>query len=301
MNAKGIIFVVVTTIYFPSNAQSILKNIIHKNSLDIKYKEVFEHPEKYRLQVIYTRVLHDKNNKVILKKYLLEPPTRNYYYPASLVKLPVAALALEKINKLKIRNLTKDTRLCIDSSHKCEMREYIDTTSITQYPTIAQYIKRMLLVSDNNAFARAYEFVTPEYINKRLHEMGYVNTTINQRLKYGCDSTDNCFTNGFTFFDKSSNVIYNQPATCNTDNIRNNATCTVVGKGYQDGDKQLPPRNFRNNNYIPFEDENNILISLIYPHALKLSKRFDLTPEDYTFLKEYRECFLVKVLTLRIT
>lgn len=287
MKKTGIIFVVFAAMFSSCYGQNILKAIIHRDSLDTKYSEVFKHPDKYHLQVIYTQVIHDKNKHVILKKFLLEPPTKKYYYPASLVKLPVAALALEKLNKLKIQNLTKYTRLCIDSSHMCEQREYYDTTSISGYPSIAQYIKRMLLVSDNSAYSRIYEFLSPAYINKRLREMGYVNTEIIQRLSFGCDSTANRYTNGFTFFDNNSHTVYSQPPANNEGKIQNHAVHTTLGKGFWDGNKQLPPRNFRNNNYIPFEDENYFLLSLIYPHSVKQSKRFNLTSDDYAFLRKY--------------
>lgn len=287
MNKRWIIVIVWTAINFSCSGQNLLATIIRKDSIYSKYKEVFDHPVKYHLQVIYTQVNRDKNNKVTLKKYLLEPPTKRYYYPASLVKLPLAALALEKINKLKIKGLTKNTRLCIDSSHTCETKEYQDTTSISGYPSIAQYIKRMLLISDNTAYTRTYEFLSPAYINKRLHKMGYLNVTINQRLKEDCDSTDNRYTNGFTFLDKDSAVLYKQPPAYDSGNIRNHATHTIIGRAFQYGDKLLPPKNFNKNNYIPFENENNILLSIIYPRAVKPSHRFNLTADDYSFLKKY--------------
>jgi Beta-lactamase enzyme family len=287
MKIKGTIIAFLAAIYFPCHGQNLLSTIIHRDSLDYYYKEVFKNPGKYHLQIIYTQVNHDKNNHVILKKYFLEPPSKRYFYPASLAKLPLAALALEKINKLKIKDLTKDTHLRIDSSHTCQMREYFDTTSASGYPSIAQYIKRMLLVSDNYAYSRIYEFLTPAYINKRLHQMGYTNITINQRFKSSCDSNDNRYTNGFVFLGDNSDTIYSQPPAYNPGNIRNHAEHTTIGKGFQDGDDLLPPKNFRRNNYIPFEDENNILLSLIYPHSVSPSKRFDLTKSDYAFLRKY--------------
>jgi len=284
---KNILLVIITPLSFLCQGQNVLTDIIHKDSLYEKYKEVFQHPEKYHLQVIYTQVNRDKKNRVTLKKYLLEPPTKRYYYPASLVKLPLVALALEKINRLKIENLTKDTRLYIDSSHPCETKEYFDTTSVSGYPSIAQYIKRMLLVSDNGAYSRIYEFLSPEYINKRLHEMGYVNTTINQRFTPRCDSTANRYTNHFFFVDENSSIIYDQPPAYNAGEIKNHAAHTIIGKAFQNGDKLLPPKNFIRNNYIPFEDENEVLLSLIYPHAVPPAKRFDLMAGDYSFLKKY--------------
>ncbi len=287
MKRKISIIVVLAAAYFSCRGQNLLTEIIYKDYLDSKYKEVFKHPEKYHLQVIYTQINRDKNKHVILKKYFLEPPTKRYYYSASLVKLPLVALALEKINKLKIGNLSKYTRLILDSSHTCETKENYDTTSISGYPSIAQYIKRMLLVSDNNAYSRVYEFLSPAYINKRLHEMGYANTKINQRLNGGCDSTNNRYTNAFTFLDNNSKVVYTQPAAYNSGNIKNRATHTVIGKAFMNGNKKEPPKDFRRNNYIPFEEENSILLSLIYPQTVKPSRRFNLTKDDYAFLRKY--------------
>jgi len=37
-------------------------------------------------------------------------------------------------------------------------------------PSIAQYIKKIFLVSDNDAFNRLYEFLGQHYLNERLWE-----------------------------------------------------------------------------------------------------------------------------------
>ncbi len=270
------------------SAQNVLLDIIHSDSLDVKYHSVFEHPAKYHFQVIYTEITRDSNNVAHLKKHYLYPPSLNYYYPASLVKLPLVALALEKIDSLnKIYGITKDTRLRVDSAYKCETTEVYDSTSETKYPSIAQYIKRMLLVSDNYAYSRLYEFLTPKYINRRLHELGYKDAEINQRFNPHCDSTANRYTNTFTFFSDSGAVLYKQAADSNMGSINNKATHTVIGKGWVEDKKIKPARDFRHNNYIPFKNENDILLSLIFPHDFPPAHRFRLTQEDYEFLYTY--------------
>src|SRR5579863_7647716 len=108
---------------------NILKQLIQADSFHIKYAEVLKNPEKYHLQVFYTQINRDSNNVPHLHKYALCPETRNYYYPASLVKLPLVAMALEKLDKLNINGLTKDTRLLVDSAWYCQKRQYRDTTS----------------------------------------------------------------------------------------------------------------------------------------------------------------------------
>ena len=93
-------------------------------------------------------------------------------------------------------------------------------------------------------------------------------------------------TNLFSWI-KILTCIYKQPPAFDSDEIQNHASQTTIGKAFKDGYKLLPPKNFCCNNYIPFEDENNILLSLIYPHAVKPSERFNLSGEDYSFLKKY--------------
>ncbi|MEO6882503.1 MAG: serine hydrolase [Bacteroidia bacterium] len=268
-------------------AQNILKQIIKTDSFYTKYKDVFLHPEKYHLQIIYTQINRDKDNVPHLKKYFLEPPSKNYFYPASLVKLPFSALALEKIDRLNISDLTKDSRLLIDSLHRCQTKEYVDTTAESGYPSIAQYLKKMLLVSNNKACNRIYEFLSPDYINKRLHEMGYQNILINQRLGGGCDTNDNRFTNPFVFLRNDSSVIYKQAADTDNAAIANCALCTKIGRGFKEDGRIRPPRNFCDNNYIPFEDENNILLSIIFPECINPSLQFHITESDYQFLYKY--------------
>ncbi len=250
--------------------------------------KVLVNPAKYHLQVIYTQINRDSDNVPHLKTYFLESPTKKYYYPASLVKLPLVAMALEKIDSLNVQGLTKDTRLFIDSAYYCQKREYHDSTTKTGYPSIADFIEKMLLVSDNRAYNRLYEFITPAYINKRLKELGYKNAIINQRFGGGCDTNANRFTNPFTFISNdSSRVIYHQPLDSNWEPTANSAENTVLGKGFMEGRKMKPPRDFRYSNYIPFEDENNILLSIIFPQAFSASRHFKLKPDDYRFLYKY--------------
>lgn len=267
---------------------NLLKQLINSDSFHIKYAKVLQNPLKYHLQVIYTRINRDSNNNPHLKSYSLYPPSKRYYYPASLVKLPLVALALEKLNRLHIPNLTRDTRLFVDSSHNCQCAEYRDTTSETGYPSIAQYIRKMLLVSDNRSYNRIYEFLSPAYINRRLKELGYRDAEINQRFGGGCDTTDNRFTNSFTFISNdSSTVIYKQPADSDELPIANCAVNTKLGKGFMERGRILPPRNFRYCNYIPFENMNRILMTIVFPSCFPKSSRFQLQPDDYKFLYRY--------------
>ncbi|MEJ2637326.1 MAG: hypothetical protein P8184_18820, partial [Calditrichia bacterium] len=121
------------------------------------FGKVFGNPEKYRLQILYTRVNRDKDNRAHFQSYSYRLNTSDYFYPASSVKLAAAVLALEKLNNLAIAGLDKYTPLRIDSARAGETAVLTDSTAPNGVPTIANYIKKIFLVSDNDAFNRLYE------------------------------------------------------------------------------------------------------------------------------------------------
>ena len=67
-----------------------------------QFGKMLAHPNDYRLQIIYTQIDRDKNNIPHFKEYAYHLNPKEYFYPASTVKMPLAFLALEKINNLKV-------------------------------------------------------------------------------------------------------------------------------------------------------------------------------------------------------
>src|SRR5471030_3353048 len=98
----------------------------------------------------------------------------------------------------------------IDTAHTCQYGDLYDSSSITKYPSIANYVKKMLLVSNNDAYNRMYEFCGQEYLNTRLWEMCYPMTRIVTRFFSNCDTLSNRYTNPMKFFDDAGNIIYDQ-------------------------------------------------------------------------------------------
>ena len=153
-------------------AQFSFDSILNKKPI---LKTVNADFKKYRLQIIYTQITRDSKGVPSFKNYTYHVDSSNYFYCASLVKLPCSILALEKLNQLQI---DKNTTMFTDSANACQHTVKVDTTSITGLPSISQYIKKMLLVSDNVAFGRVYEFLGVDYIHQRLTKLGYKNMRI---------------------------------------------------------------------------------------------------------------------------
>ena len=73
-----------------------------------------------------------------------------------------------------------------------------DTSSKNEDATIAQFIKKIFVVSDNDAFNRLYEFLGQDYFNQRMWDLGYSETRVRHRLSIPLTAKQNKYTNSFS-------------------------------------------------------------------------------------------------------
>ena len=69
-------------------------------SADPDLKPFLVRKDSLRIQVIYTQIDRDRNNKPSFKDYYFNVNPASYFYPASTIKMPTALLALEKLRKM---------------------------------------------------------------------------------------------------------------------------------------------------------------------------------------------------------
>ncbi|HRP57419.1 hypothetical protein [Agriterribacter sp.] len=70
---------------------------------------ILNNPDSFRYQLIYTQINRDKNNKPSFGHHYLHVDKDRYFNPASTVKMPLAFLALEKLNTMNKRGVNKYT------------------------------------------------------------------------------------------------------------------------------------------------------------------------------------------------
>jgi hypothetical protein len=259
-------------------------------SLLAKYPQFFDYiikkKEELRVQIIYTQIDRDKKGKIKFTDHSYGLDQENYFYPASTVKLPVAILALQKLNELKIAGLDRNTTMITESDGDDQAQVCNDPSSKDGRPTIAHYIKRILLVSDNDAFNRLYEFLGQEYINNSLYKMGYKDAQIIHRLNISLSEDQNRHTNPVEFYDSAGRIIYKKPA--EKSKLVFAVRDTRMGKGYYKGDALIhEPFDFSKKNRLSLEDLHHIVRAVIFPEVVPEYQRFNLTKEDYEFLRKY--------------
>ena len=254
------------------------------------FKRITSNPDSFRVQIIYTQIDRNKRNKPSFKEYSYRLNNEEYFYPASTVKMPIALLALEKINELGIKGLTRNSIMITDSASTAQDHVYNQPNANDGAPTIENYIKQIFLVSDNDAFNRLYEFLGQEYIQRKLREKGYPDVIIRHRLQLSRTVEQQAITNPVKFYDTAGNLIYEQPA--QKSNAIYEATNVSLGKGFMKGGKLInEPFSFLNKNRIYLQDLHHILQSVIFPEKFPKKNRFNLTDDDYAFVKKYMHIY----------
>ncbi|MDO6392002.1 serine hydrolase [Pontibacter sp. BT731] len=244
-------------------------------------------PEKYRVQIIYTEINRDKHNKPSFKNHYFNHDPNLYFNPASTVKLPLAFMALEKLNTLRKKGIDKHTPVVFDSSQVGQTSLYTDASSATGLPSIAHFIKRALLISENDPYNRLYQFVGQQEVNRNLHRKGYKDSRIVRQFM-GFTTEQNRHSNPVRFLNEDGSTRYSQPALYNTDSI-DFSEVIKLGKAHYDSRDTLvhAPFDFTLHNKLPLEDLQQLLQSVMFPASVPKKQRFNLTEDDYDFLYRY--------------
>lgn len=265
-------------------SDSFIYNILQK--YPAYFNEVVRQSDSLGIQVIYTRIDRNKKGRPAFTEHRYGTDAGRYFYPASTVKLPVAVLALQRLNELKVAGLDKNSTMITGSAGGRQTEVTSDSTAPDGRPSIAHYIKKILLVSDNDAFNRLYEFLGQEYINNSLHRMGYKQAQLIHRLEVSLSEEENRFTNPVRFLDNQGNLLYEKPA--EKSQLGYATRNTKLGNGYMKAGQLVnEPFDFSIKNRLALDELNSIVRSILFPAAVPAAQRFNLTEEDYRFLRKY--------------
>ncbi|WP_282054253.1 serine hydrolase [Maribacter luteus] len=235
------------------------------NSNDPRIKNIIDSVQRYEVQIKFTKINRTKDS-VIFEDHGFQVNSNNYFYPASTVKLPIAVLALEKLNKLDA--LSRDTHYYVEG-------DTIETT-------FAADITKIFVVSDNAANNRLIEFLGQDFINKSLKEKGLDSIRISHRL-----STDEPYEITtkplIVYLNDSTTTMLEK--TVNTSAIPLKLNGIKKGIGYYEENELIhEPFDFGLKNHYPINAQHNVLKRLIFPNCFKENERFDLSSDQREFL-----------------
>lgn len=249
------------------------------------FKQFLDQPDKYRLQILYTQIDRDAKNQAHFRTYAYRANAQEYFYPASTVKLAASVLALEKLNEL---GLDKSLTLRTLKNRDSQIEVHSDTSAADGRPSIAHYIKKILLVSDNEAYNRLYEFLGQQAFNESMKKKGFEGVRFTHRLQIPLPRLENQFTNPVELLNAQNQVVYSQPEAFNP-NPYASENPILLGKGVMNdaGIIEAKPLDFSLKNAYPLRAQHEFLKRLYFPNSIPKKNRFNLKKEDYAFLYEF--------------
>ena len=284
---RNLLFLLISMSTFAQKPTNILEQLLLAHPE--KFKKLTDYPEKYRLQILYTQIDRDANNKPSLTTYSYRADTNEYFYPASTVKLAASVLALEKLNTLKIK---KETTFQTLKNRPSQLEIKTDSTAASGLPSIAHYIKKILLVSDNEAYNRLYEFLGQRPFNVSMAKKGFQGVRLTHRLQTPLPRLENQYTNPIQLIDASGKVLYQQPEAFN-DKPYAAISPILLGKGTMNdaGLVENRPLDFSLKNAYPLQAQHLFLQRLMLPEAFAKEDQFKISKEDYQFLYQYMSMY----------
>ena len=126
----------------------------------------------HEIQILYSSIKRDSLGKALFNEFTYNLDNNHYYYPASTIKLPIAILAIQKINFLKDQDIpisletpfiVLDPKTDINIINK-------DITNSKGFLSIAHCIKKIFLYSDNDCYNYLFDFLGRDEINYQLEK-----------------------------------------------------------------------------------------------------------------------------------
>lgn len=260
-----------------------LQNLLSKDTSKVVVK-VLNNPEKYKFQIIYTQYARGISlDSFSTTTYTYRNKPHEYFYPASMVKLPCAAFAIEKINKIGRKDIGLTTPFKPLGNYKC-----FNNTSYLKYQkplSLASLINKLFAVSDNDAYNVIYDLLGQKYIHRRLAAMGYDSARIIQKFT-SCSPAANRVSGPIAFYQNQKQIL-RLPAQEYDSLLQIPLSNTTLGSGHYSAAKfKNYGIDFKFSNYLSLNTLHYMLMAIVEPKLVSFSQRFELKKSDRLFLRQ---------------
>ncbi|MHC5001545.1 MAG: serine hydrolase [Planctomycetota bacterium] len=254
-----------------------------------RFGRYLENEDGLKLQVLLAEPVEDDRGRLVLRRSHVGDPER-YFYPASTVKLCAAVAALLELNRINARrgtSLGMDTSMVIEPLFDDEQREEADPSNLEGGRiTFGHEIRKLFIVSDNQAYNRLYEFLGHRELNEAMWSAGFRSCRIFHRLSEFRSVEDQRRTPALALWAGEHEVLRRPPRT--SDLVMDNADRPGirVGTAHQSGGRRIEePFSFRFKNAVSLRDLQDMLAAVVRPDIDTGHRGFPgLTVEQRVFL-----------------
>jgi hypothetical protein len=197
---------------------------------------------------------------------------REYVYPASAIKPFVAAAALRKLELLSAaegQELDVDTpiRWCTSHGPPCAIgRDASNLAGGTL--TVGHELRKMLLVSDNAAFGRLYDFVGHRELAELMARWGFASVRLRHRM--GGSEQEGLTSPAYELAPPGGSPLAVPARRSELVLAPNLGPALLVGRAHRDEDGKLQrtPRDFGDRNAASVAELQRLLVGLVRPELL---------------------------------
>ena len=224
-------------------------------------QRVMDSLPKYEVQILWTQIDTTEDGNLRFQDHSFQVDEKQYFYPASTVKLPMALLAAEYISEHPPLNL--------DVNYVSKRDSIIHT--------VADDIRQIFAVSDNEAYNRLYEALGRDYVNERLAALNLKPVRIAHRLSTSdAAAAERGIVKFFPTYEGEVVELGNA-----TDKPIEKVKLKGLQKGQaflKDGVLVSTPFDFSEKNYFPLETQHELMKRIFFPEQFRESEQFKLNP-----------------------
>jgi len=251
--------------------------------------EVGDHAADYRLQVVVGLVEEGPSGNPVLRQHEFRAGAE-YFYPASTVKMFAAIAAAQRLAELREvtgQPIDLDTPLVYHPQFEDGEMESVDEDNVEGGEiTARQQIRKIFLVSDNQAFNYLYELVGQDGLAESMRRAGLESPRIVHRLSEFRTAEENLQSPRIDLL--GEDFSYTLPErTAEPLAPAVPAQRILVGEGYFSGDERIDePMDFTPKNHFPLVDLQRGLCMLVRPDVDCGGPGFELDDTDRQVMLE---------------
>lgn len=258
-------------------------------------RKLLTEPGEHRVQLLISEVVATAGRAPVLRRHGYRVDAE-YFYPASSIKLGAAVLALQKLADLSRERgdaellhapMEIGSLFAGDPPQRGDPADEAHPESGATLPiSVGRELRKLALVSDNQAFNRLFEFVGHETLNRGLHSLGLASVVINHRLSDARPIADQRVT-AEVILRPTGLAPVEVPPRVSSLALTNRGPGLQIGRGYVRGGTVVPtPMDFTSRNGISLVDLQDLLVKVARPDVALGGPALTLTDQHRAALLE---------------
>jgi hypothetical protein len=236
-----------------------------------RFGAIVERADEFRLKIELAVVTEDADGGPTLERHSFDAGPE-YFYPASTVKTCAAIAAALRLREFEAQlnldlPLGLRTPLRFHPLFDGESMESVDATNVDDGTlNLAHAMRKVFLVSDNEAFNHLYEFAGNNRLNRTMWSAGLLSTRIRHRLSEFHSPEDQLRTPRIDLDLGGDSLVSFGQENGVANGSNEGMTGVDLGERYYSGGELIQgPKSFDHKNYMSLRDLQDLQIMLLRP------------------------------------